>query len=84
MSIEIAPETERQIREEIDRGHFRSVDEIIAIGVQAWYERNANQATPHSKAKNLVELFEPIRGLFEDGELDFSRDRTPSRTIDLE
>jgi Arc/MetJ-type ribon-helix-helix transcriptional regulator len=84
VNIEVAPETECKIREEIDRGHFRSVDEIIAIGVQAWYEKNSASAGDALRAKTLVELAEPIRGLFEDGELDFSRDRTPSRTIDLE
>jgi Arc/MetJ-type ribon-helix-helix transcriptional regulator len=82
MNIEIAPETERQIREEIDRGHFRSVEEIIATGVKAWYEKNPSTPT-EPKAKTLVQLFEPIRGLFEDGELDFSRNRSGSRPIDL-
>ena len=35
------------------------------------------------KGKNLVELFAPIRGLFKDGELDFSRDPSPGRPVDL-
>jgi Arc/MetJ-type ribon-helix-helix transcriptional regulator len=81
VNIEIAPETERLIRDAIANGHFRSVDEIITTGVQARQQKNANPTAP--KAKNLVELFEPIRGLFEDGELDFSRNRTPSRPVDL-
>ena len=35
MSIEIKPETERLIQEEIRKGHFRSVDEMIVEGVHA-------------------------------------------------
>jgi hypothetical protein len=31
----------------------------------------------------LFELFAPVRGLFADGELDFSRDPSPDRPIDL-
>ncbi len=34
MVIEIQPETERLIREEIERGHFATVDEIIVTGVR--------------------------------------------------
>ncbi len=43
MSIDIAPETERVVREELRRGHFQSVDELILSGVQAWRERNLRQ-----------------------------------------
>lgn len=44
MQIEIAPETERLVQEEISSGHFRSVDELIAAGVQAWRERNSTRS----------------------------------------
>lgn len=40
MTIDIKPETERVVREELREGHFRSVDELILSGVQAWRERN--------------------------------------------
>jgi Arc/MetJ-type ribon-helix-helix transcriptional regulator len=43
MTIEIKPETERVVREELRDGHFRSVDELILSGVQAWRERNLPQ-----------------------------------------
>jgi Arc/MetJ-type ribon-helix-helix transcriptional regulator len=36
MQIEISPETERLVREEINRGHFRSVEEMIHAAVEAW------------------------------------------------
>ena len=35
MHIDIAPETERLIREEIGNGHVHSVDELIKAGVEA-------------------------------------------------
>jgi Arc/MetJ-type ribon-helix-helix transcriptional regulator len=68
MSIDITPETERVVREELRRGHFQSVDELILSGVQAWRERNLPQdqvappsATPagsangREKAREFVE-----------------------------
>lgn len=33
MHLDVAPETERLVREEIRSGHVRSVDEIIKAGV---------------------------------------------------
>ena len=39
MSIDITPETERIVREALQSGHFRSVDELIVSGVRAWRER---------------------------------------------
>jgi Arc/MetJ-type ribon-helix-helix transcriptional regulator len=40
MPIDMAPETERLIREEIRNGHFHSVQEIIQAGVGAWREKH--------------------------------------------
>jgi hypothetical protein len=40
-------------------------------------------AHPGPPAKDMVELFAPVRGLFADGELDFSRNPSTSRPIDL-
>jgi Arc/MetJ-type ribon-helix-helix transcriptional regulator len=40
MHIEIEAETERLVREEISSGHFRSIDELIRAGVEAWREKN--------------------------------------------
>ena len=36
-----------------------------------------------AEANDLVELFAPVRGLFADGELDFSRNPSAARPIDL-
>ncbi len=81
MQIEIAPETERLVREEISSGHFRSVDEMIEAGVQAFRQRGTAVNAPGSDAKNLVELFEnsPFKGL----NIEFERDRDYGREIDL-
>ncbi len=87
MQIEIAPETERLVQEEISSGHFRSVDELIAAGVQAWRERNSTRSEVQAQSvrpRNLVEVFEPVRGLFEEGELDFSRNKSDSRPVEFE
>ena len=32
MTVELKPETERLVQEEIRRGHFHSVDEVIVQG----------------------------------------------------
>ena len=36
-----------------------------------------------AEANDLVELFAPVRGLFADGELDFGRNSSTGRPIDL-
>ncbi len=38
MIIELNAETERLVQEELQSGHFHSVDELIAEAVQAWRE----------------------------------------------
>jgi hypothetical protein len=40
MQIEIAPETERLVRDEIRRGHFRLVDQLIRESVEAWRQKH--------------------------------------------
>jgi Arc/MetJ-type ribon-helix-helix transcriptional regulator len=58
MHIDIAPETERLVREEISSGHFRSADEVIKAGVEALREKNAH--------KNPRPLSARIRNLWAD------------------
>lgn len=45
MSIELKPETEQLVREEIRNGHFQSIDELIVQGVRALREKTSAQAT---------------------------------------
>lgn len=44
VTINIKSETERLVQEEIRKGHFESVDQLIVEGVHAWRERR--QAKP--------------------------------------
>jgi Arc/MetJ-type ribon-helix-helix transcriptional regulator len=53
MQIDIAPETERLVREEISSGHFRSVDEMIKAAAETWRERNVDLRTI-SKDENVT------------------------------
>jgi Arc/MetJ-type ribon-helix-helix transcriptional regulator len=62
MHIDIAPETERLVREEISRGHFRSADELIKAGIKALRTMNAASAyratlevTGEEKAREFVQ-----------------------------
>lgn len=60
MHIDIAPETERLLREEIIRGHFQSADELIRAGVKALRELNARtvyegRTTGEEKARAFVQ-----------------------------
>ena len=81
MSIEIKPETERLVQEEIQNGHFRSVDEIIVEGVQA---RQQKQPAKPARANDRTTLSEfllnsPLAG----SELNIERDKDPGRTVQL-
>jgi Arc/MetJ-type ribon-helix-helix transcriptional regulator len=81
MSIEIKPETERLIQEEIQKGHFRSVDEIIIEGVQARREKQPPKPTHTQNETTLSEflLNSPLAG----SELKLERDKDPGRTVEL-
>ena len=85
--MQLKPETERLVAEEIRRGHFQTVDELIVQGVHAWREKHhaeppdekpAKRIRPEGK-KSLVEVFAPLRGL----DLDFSRNESAGRPVDL-
>ena len=52
MSIDVNPETERIVREEIASGHFRSADDLIVAGLHAWREINLAAPAFESAAKD--------------------------------
>ena len=52
MNIEITPETERLVRDEITSGHFRSVDDLIVASVHAWREKNLSSAFESEAKEN--------------------------------
>ncbi len=43
MNLDITPETERIVLEELRSGHFRSVDDLIVSSVEAWREHNMSE-----------------------------------------
>jgi hypothetical protein len=57
MNIDITPETERIVREELGLGHFRSVDELILFGVRAWRERRPPLTQGKPDRRNKAEEF---------------------------
>ena len=84
--MELKPETERLVQEEISRGHVHSIDDLILYGVNALREKHheataSNDVTaklgrPDGK-KSLVEVFVPLRGL----DLDFIRNPSTGRGL---
>jgi hypothetical protein len=82
--IEIKPDDEKLIEEKLRSGAFDSVQDLIHRALVALPapepSRIGKPARPAGK-KSLVELFaeSPLKGL----DLDFSRNRSTSRPIDL-
>ena len=86
MTLEITrPETEARIQRYLRSGQFHDLDELLTKALDALPEPAAPSSTHAARAANLVELFEPVRGLLNDEEVDniFSRNRSPSRPADL-
>lgn len=83
MSIELKPETERLVQEEIRNGNFHSVDELIVEGVHAWREKQQTEppAERQRRKQTLSEFLmeSPLAG----SELILERDKDPGRTIQL-
>jgi Arc/MetJ-type ribon-helix-helix transcriptional regulator len=85
MNIEINPETERLVQDEIRSGHFRSVDDLIVASVRAWRERNLASTAEgplHTKVDNLSDLLlnSPLAG----ANLDLERSQDYPRPVDIE
>lgn len=59
MSIELKPETEQLVQEEIRSGHFQSIDELIVQGVRALREKTLTQSSvngPSGAAASVAHL----------------------------
>ena len=85
MIITLLPHQEQAIQAAIHAGVIRSVEEFVDSAIAylprpmpAAYERAA-------QATNLIDLFEPVRGLLTDEEVDtlFKRNPSPGRPVDL-
>lgn len=59
MTISLKPETERLVREELQNGHFGSVDEMIVEGVHA--RREARPPSSGAARKTPAEAVAHIR-----------------------
>ncbi len=79
MTIEIhKPELEALIQQRMASDRFLSVEDIL---LQALRSLPVNTPSPSEQAQTLEEMFAKIRGLADD--LDFSRDPSPGRLVDL-
>ncbi len=90
MNLEIhTPALEERVRAQIQSGQYQNTDELLSKALDALEEKETRATistvpAPYHRPqgrKSLVELFEdsPWKGL----DLDFSRNRTPSRPVDL-
>ena len=80
MTIEIhQPELEALIRQRMASGHFQSVEDLLW---QSLERSSGGQAHPLPQ-ESLEEMFARARGLFQDEELDFRRDPSPGRSVEL-
>ena len=85
LTLDIRPEVQAELaRQAAAQG--RAIETVAASLLEGAVHLPAAPAIAHAaQARNLVELFEPVRGLLTDEEIDtiFSRNRLPSRPIDL-
>lgn len=84
MTVELRPETERLLQEEINNGHVRSIDELIVQGVRALREKSrAGKRAPATRKprKNLADV---LSGLpFAGSDLDLTRQKDYPKPLDL-
>ena len=70
MIVDLKPETERLVQEEIKSGRFSTVDELIVQGVAAWREKHQVEQSGETAAKHprpegrksLAQLFAETTG----------------------
>ena len=90
MTIELRPDQERIIREQLATGRYRSVDEVLDTALSKLPDEaqshpgarcDAARRTRPAGKKSLAQLFaeSPFKGL----NLDFERDRDTGRAIEL-
>jgi len=80
--VQLKPETEQLVQEEISSGHFHSVDELIKEGLYAWREKHQlTDAPPRKPLKNLADFL--LESPFAGSDLDLEREKDYGRPIDL-
>jgi Arc/MetJ-type ribon-helix-helix transcriptional regulator len=84
MTVELKPETERLVREEIRRGQFHSVDEVIVQGVYALREKSNVAQTTVAPARPRKKLYDLLtHPPFAGSELNLERLMDHPRPVDL-
>jgi Arc/MetJ-type ribon-helix-helix transcriptional regulator len=82
MSVELKPETEQLVREEIKSGHFNTVDELITEGIYAWREKHQMmEPSPGKPLRNLADFL--LESPFAGSDLDLEREKDYGRPVDL-
>jgi hypothetical protein len=82
MTVELKPETERLVQEELRSGHVQTVDELIVHGVHALREKSkVAPAPPRTPRKNLADFL--LESPFAGSELDLERQQDYGRPVDL-
>jgi hypothetical protein len=72
MTVELKPETERLVQEELRNGHVLTVDELIVYGVQALREKSkVAPAPPRKPRKNLADFL--LESPFAGSEIDLRK-----------
>lgn len=82
MTVELKPETERLVQEELRSGHVQTMDELIVHGVHALREKSkVAPALPRKPRKNLADFLmeSPLRG----SGLRLERQKDYPRPVDL-
>jgi hypothetical protein len=82
MTVELKPETERLVQEELQSGHVQTVDELIVYGVQALRDKSkAVPARPRKPRKNLADFL--LESPFAGSEVVLEREQDYGRPVDL-
>ena len=82
MTVELKPETERLVLEEIRSGHVVSADELIVFGVNAVREKTQTTQPPRPPSrKKLYDLL--TQSPFAGSGLELERVRENPRILDL-
>ena len=79
--MELKPETERLVQEEIQSGHVHSVDELIVFGVLALREKHGVESSELNPRKRLYDLL--TQPPFAGSELVIERQTDFPRPVDL-
>jgi len=84
MTVELKPETERLVREEIRSGLFHSIDEVIVQAVYALREKSSLAQIADSGARPRKKLYDLLRQApFAGSKLNLERQKDFPRPIDL-